>query len=93
MFKCERNCNLAALTSLSSSFLSLLLIFFLPLELVFFVPDVVSLVVIEELGDACRQVAVDAVHVAGCSHDGTHVFVAVLDTFLHLNADKHIKIL
>lgn len=44
---------------------------------------------IEELGDACCQVAVDAVHVAGCSHDGTHVFVAVLDTFLHLNAEKH----
>lgn len=47
---------------------------------------------IEQLSDACCQVAVDAVHVAGCSHDGTHVFVAVLDAFLHLNADKHIKI-
>lgn len=61
----------------------------LPFELVFFVPDVVSLIVAEEYGDACRQVAVDAVHVAGCSHDGAHVFVAVLDALLHLNADKH----
>lgn len=64
----------------------------LPFELVFFVPDVVGLVVAEELGDACRQVAVDAVHVAGCSHDGAHVFVAVLDALLHLNMDKHIPL-
>lgn len=65
----------------------------LPLELVFFVPDVVSLVVVEELSDACCQVAVDAVHVAGSSNDGTHVFVAVMDTFLHLSMDKDIPLL
>lgn len=58
-----------------------------PLELVLLVPDVIGLVVAEELGDACRQVAVNAVHVAGCSHDGAHVLVAVLDAFLHLNND------
>lgn len=94
---CERNWNF---TESSVTFFKLhfsppdsTLCIFLPLELVFFVPDVVGLVVIEELGDACRQVAVDAVHVAGCSHDGTHVFVAVLDTFLHLNAGKHMEIL
>lgn len=57
----------------------------LPLELVLFVPDVVSFVVAEQLGDAARQVAVDAVHVAGRGHDGAHVFVAVLDALLHLN--------
>lgn len=55
-----------------------------PLELVLLVPDVVSLIVVEELGDARRQIAVDAVHVAGRGHDGTHVFVTVLDTLLHL---------
>lgn len=60
----------------------------LPFELVFFVPDVVGLIVAEKHGDACCQVAVDAVHVARCSHDGAHVFVAVLDALLHLNADK-----
>lgn len=44
---------------------------------------------VEELGDACCQVAVDAVHVAGRGHDGAHVFVTVLDALLHLNAYKH----
>lgn len=60
-----------------------------PFELVLLVPDVVGLVVAEELSDACCQVAVDAVHVAGRSHDGAHVFVAVLDALLHLSMDKH----
>lgn len=63
-----------------------------PLELVFFVPDVIGLVVVEELCDARRQVAVDAVHVAGRGHDGAHVFVTVLDTFLHLSMDKHLQL-
>lgn len=65
----------------------------LPFELVFFVPDVVRLIVVEEVGDARCQVAVDAVHVAGCGHDGAHVFVAVLDTLLHLTTDKHIPLI
>lgn len=47
----------------------------------------------EELGDARRQVAVDAVHVAGRGHDGAHVFVAVLDALLHLIVDKHKPVL
>lgn len=63
-----------------------------PLELVFFVPDVIGLVVVEELRDACGQVAVDAVHIAGRGHDGAHVFVAVLDTFLHLSTDKDLQL-
>lgn len=61
----------------------------LPFELVFLVPDVVGLVVVEELGDPSRQVAVDAVHVAGRRHDGAHVFVAVLDALLHLNTGEY----
>lgn len=64
----------------------------LPFELVFFVPDVVGLVVVEEFGDPRCQVAVDAVHVAGRSNDGAHVFVTVLDALLHLNKDKHMSL-
>lgn len=44
---------------------------------------------VEEIGDQCCQVAVDAVHVAGRGHDGTHMFVTVLDTLLHLNKGKY----
>lgn len=44
---------------------------------------------VEELGDASGQVAVDAVHVAGRGHDGAHVFVTVLDTLLHLSVEEH----
>lgn len=65
------------------------LIIILPFELVFFVPDVIGLIVVEEIGDQRCQVAVDAVHVAGRGHDGTHVFVTVLDTLLHLNMGKY----
>lgn len=60
-----------------------------PFELVLLVPDVVGLVVREELGDACGQVAVDAVHVAGRGHNGAHVFVTVLDALLHLYPSKY----
>lgn len=60
-----------------------------PFELVLLVPDVVGLVVREELSDACGQVAVDAVHVAGRGHNGAHVFVAVLDALLHLCPSKY----
>lgn len=59
----------------------------LPFEFVFFVPYVIGLIVVEEIRDPCGQVAVDAVHVARRGHDGTHVFVTVLDTLLHLNTD------
>lgn len=61
----------------------------LPFEFVFFVPYVISLVVVEEISDPCGQVAVDAIHVAWRGHDGTHVFVAVVDTLLHLHTDKY----
>lgn len=61
----------------------------LPFEFVFFVPYVINLIVVEEISDPCRQVAVDAVHVARRGHNGTHVFVTVLDTLLHLNRDIH----
>lgn len=47
---------------------------------------------VEELGDPCGQVAVDAVHVAGRGHDSAHVFVTVLDALLHLSADKHMQL-
>ena len=56
-----------------------------PFELVLFVPDVVRLVVVEEVCDARGQVAVDAVHVAGRGHNGTHVLVTVLYALLHLS--------
>lgn len=62
----------------------------LPFEFVLFVPDVVGLVVVEEVGDPRGQVAVDAVHVARRGHDGAHVFVAVLDALLHLNTQTHL---
>lgn len=61
-----------------------------PFELVLLVPDVIGLVVREELSDAIGQVAVDAVHVAGRGHDGTDVFVAVVDALLHLQRDHDI---
>lgn len=61
----------------------------LPFEFVFFVPYVIGLIVVKEISDPCRQVTVDAVHVARRGHDGTHVFVTVLDTLLHLNTDIH----
>lgn len=44
----------------------------------------------EEFSDPCGQVAVYAVHVAGSSHNGTHVLVAVLDALLHLS-QMHIQ--
>lgn len=44
----------------------------------------------EEFSDPCGQVAVYAVHVAGSSHNGTHVLVAVLDALLHLS-QTHIQ--
>lgn len=62
----------------------------LPFEFVLFVPDVIGLVVVEEVGDPRGQVAVDAVHVAWRGHDGAHVFVAVLDALLHLNTQTHL---
>lgn len=62
----------------------------LPFEFVLFVPDVVGLVVVEEVSDPRGQVAVDAVHVARRGHDGAHVFVAVLDALLHLNTQTHL---
>lgn len=61
-----------------------------PFELVLLVPDVVGLVVREELGDAIGQVAVDAVHVAGRGHDGADVLVAVVDALLHLQQGRHV---
>lgn len=61
----------------------------LPFELVLLVPHVIGLVVVEEVGDPRRQVAVDAVHVARRGHDGAHVLVAVLDALLHLNTRAH----
>lgn len=64
----------------------------LPFEFVLFVPDVVGLVVVEEVGDPRGQVAVDAVHVARRGHDGAHVFVAVLDALLHLNTQTHLAV-
>lgn len=64
----------------------------LPFKLVFFVPDVIGLIVVEELGDSRGQVAVDAVHVAGRGHDGAHVFVAVLDALVHLRVDKDVQL-
>lgn len=61
----------------------------LPFKLVFFVSYVIGLIVVEKIGDPCGQVVIDAVHVARRGHDGTHVFVTVLDTLLHLNTDIH----
>lgn len=40
---------------------------------------------VKELGDGRCKVAVDAVHVARCGHNGAHVLVAVVDAVLHLN--------
>ena len=39
---------------------------------------------VKEVSDACREVTVDAVHVAGRGHNGGHVLVAILYAFLHL---------
>lgn len=90
-FYCVSNRRMNQFVKISSQRIhpSLLVIDRSPFELVLLVPDVVGLVVREELSDACGQVAVDAVHVAGCCHNGTHVFVTVLDALLHLYPSKY----
>lgn len=56
----------------------------LPLKLVLLIFDIVSFIVVKELGNAGDKFVIYTVHVARCGYDGIHVAVAVLYTLLYL---------
>lgn len=45
----------------------------------------------EEISNVCNKVSVDTVHVTWRGYNRVHIFVAIMNTFLYLGKNRHIK--